>query len=98
MDLIQKANNLGFVIKNKEYHLWEIQKWLREKHNLIVIVYLHKEKRVSGIIYKYSFLVHYENNILGLASYTDGTLYETYEQAFEQGLQGGLKLISINLY
>jgi len=70
-----------------------LQKWLREKYNLIIIVYLNKEKRESNFIYNYTFHVHYENDILGLASYTDGTLYKTYEEALEIGLEKGLELI-----
>ena len=38
MDLIQKACDLGFVLKHKEYYLYEIQKWLREKHNLHIVI------------------------------------------------------------
>ena len=34
MDLIQKTKNLGCVIKNDKYYLWEIQKWLREVYNI----------------------------------------------------------------
>lgn len=79
MDLIQKAKNLGCIIKNDEYYLWEIQKWLREEHNFHIIVEsLYEEFAWRGKKEGPSFI---------------GGVEKSYEEALEKGLQEALKLI-----
>ena len=81
MDLIQKACNLGFILKNKEYYLWELQRWLREEHKLSIEVYYFK-----GWDYDICFMETNTN--------TQGKVdLQTYEEALEQGLLEALKLI-----
>ena len=89
MDLIQKAINKGFILKNKDHYLWEIQKWLRVNHNI------HVSPRESWVF----------DNTLEYVCTVNGThvshgikdkpinRFDTYEQALEVGLQEGLKLI-----
>ncbi len=82
MDLIQKACNLGFNLKNKEYYLWELQKWLREEHSIDVLV----DK--GFLSNKYSYEVLYKNDMLD-SEY----VFKTYEEALGKGLYEALKLI-----
>jgi len=64
----------------------ELQKWLREKHNIIVLVDIFPTPQ-NYQEFKYSV----SNNILPCGITTD--LYDTYEEALEIGLQEALKLI-----
>lgn len=84
MDLIQKAFNLGFVLKNKEYCLWELQKWLREVHNIDILVTTINGRRLERYVSKI-----YINKL-----YTKLVGHSViYEDTFEKGLQEALKLI-----
>ena len=106
MDLIQKANKLGykhyteFTVEeldnlslensNKQIEYYFIQKWLREKHNILV------EPSWEGTHEIYS--INYRIIILGSTIYKDfrGCFDgQSYEQALEVGLQEALKLIKI---
>lgn len=80
MDLIQKACNLGFILNNKEYYLWELQKWLREVHNIDVYCIPCESDYKEG---------QWFNNIASHNPPFTGT----YEEALELGLIEGLKLI-----
>lgn len=84
MDLIQKACNLGFILKNKEYYLWELQKWLRDIHFIDVepkaIRFVGDEKAS-----------YYNNYING--SMIEMKKYNSYEEALEKGLYQALLLI-----
>ena len=82
MDLIQKACNLGFILKNKEYYLWELQKWLREEHKLSVEVYFN-----NGWDYDICDL---ETNLQNI---TEPHEYKTFENAFEVALMTALNMI-----
>ena len=64
-----------------------LQKWLREKHNLIV--------EVEGIncYIDISFIKYYNWNILGNQYKESDNEYNTWEEALEQGLKEALKLI-----
>lgn len=102
MDLIKKANKLGykhyteFTIKeldklplknaNKQIEYYFIQKWLREEHN--IEVYTNRSK--DFFFYKYTI----SNIATGVAEELKGGYeYKTYEEALEKGLQTALKLI-----
>jgi hypothetical protein len=87
MNLIEKAINLGFKPKNKDYYLWELQKWLRNKHFI--------NCRVASNSRKSHFPM---TELLDL----DGTTganpryhynYKTYEEALEAGLLEALELL-----
>ena len=64
-----------------------LQKWLREKHKLIVIVSYQYEPDSTS----YSYWIYKENKPLPLNQWIDD-LY-TYEEALESGLFEALKLI-----
>lgn len=71
-------------------YLWmcELQKWLREEHNIeVYVVPIHAYQRGTGVLYKFA--------ILGRVSAKNIYNYclDTYEQALEKALQEGLKLI-----
>jgi len=79
MDLIQKAINKGFYPNNEKYYLWEIQKWLREKHE----IYIYCLPKVINLTF------NWQTNY----SMREGIHFNTYEEALEEGLLGALKLI-----
>lgn len=88
MDLIQKAKNLGCIIKNDEYYLWEIQKWLREVHNIhIDIRMIEDEEDYEKITWAFQVIA---KNLFGDVEYGD---FKTYEEALEEGLYQALLLI-----
>lgn len=65
-----------------------LQKWLREKHNIIVISDL-----VTGFSDStYSWNIYTKNNIWSLTGFT-AKVYDSYEEALEAGLLEALKLI-----
>jgi len=66
-----------------------LQKWLREKHNIIIIPLPKEQYPDKKLTNEYNILV-YENN--KQIDYFDGT-YWGYEEALETGLQNCLKLI-----
>ena len=95
MDLIQKAKNLGCIIKNDEYYLWEIQKWLREVHSIEISVRAIKWENTelkTGLV-----LDSYEYEMYPLKKpyyiYHKVPEFKTYELALEEALQEALKLI-----
>jgi len=70
-----------------------LQKWLREVHNIEVEVY--REVNFADECYYDTYCVDVYNNKLSFLSkdYTFTEGIDTYEQALEQGLLEGLKLI-----
>lgn len=94
-ELTEKACGLGFEsyfglmisVNTKCYHLWlaDLQKWLREEHKINVICSLdsYSKNKYSVTIY-----VGYEDKG-GLR------VFNTYEEALEEGLKRALELISI---
>ena len=104
MDLIQKANKLGykhyteFTVEeldnlslensNKQIEYYFIQRWLREKHNI--------NCRVASNSLTCHFPV---NEVLDedgaeMKGITQFIIYKTYEEALEAGLQAALELIN----
>jgi hypothetical protein len=67
-----------------------LQKWLREQHNIIVIVDLDATTTPKYYydIYKYEYIAEY-TTYPGICT----PLYTTYEEALEVALQEALKLI-----
>jgi len=96
-ELIGKAYDLNFksyfglMISLNEncYHLWmcDLQKWLREVHNLDVI-----PNHYGGINFPNTCYNCYINKHLNTESKLT-QVYNTYEEALEQGLLEALKLI-----
>ena len=65
-----------------------LQKWLREKHNINVLI---QESNVFG---KYRCMYANINRIRDISTYTYYTInYDIYEEALEDGLIKALKLI-----
>jgi len=102
MDLIQKAKNLGCIIKNDEYYLWEIQKWLREVYNIEVDVmrYTYSGGEYQGKCYMWA-IDKYDPNynpetedpwILETRE-SQGYDFKVYEEALEEGLYQALLLV-----
>lgn len=94
MDLVKLASNKGFIsrnnlikVNNDYYYLWlcELQKWLREKHN--IIVYLSP---VLPDVKEWGILIF---QVKSIESLDDFRFYKTYKLALEKGLQKALKLI-----
>ena len=99
MDLIQKANKLGykhyteFTVEeldnlslensNKQIEYYFIQKWLREKHNVHIQILPYNHK------YLISILKYGQNG----SNPNFDEEYNTYEEALEIGLQEALELI-----
>ena len=64
-----------------------LQKWLREKHHLIIIIAYQYEHDSTS----YSYWIYKENNSLPINQWVNDL--NTYEEALELGLQEALKLI-----
>ena len=94
MDLIPKAINKGFILKNKDYYLWEIQRWLREEHNIHIVV-IPFARDSSNIKSKSDYYVYVnKKQFYGFINITaNDKPYKTHEEALEQGLIEALKLI-----
>lgn len=67
-----------------------LAKWLREKHNIIVLVFTNNPYKFS-IRHKFIEGVTYKENDFSV--YYDIEYYNTYEEALEAGLLQALKLI-----
>lgn len=65
-----------------------LQKWLREKKGIVVVVFIDDNQNTDGVEY-YSNV--YSNN--GLDDYFTSVEFKGYEEALEEGLQESLKLI-----
>ncbi len=65
-----------------------LQKWLRENHEIEVVVKSWKE--FNKIVYMYSV-----NTVGDPSTYLNKLAKETYEQAFEAGLKEGLEILQI---
>jgi len=66
-----------------------LQKWLREKHKIVVIPWYYHNEIANGDVYDYRI-----TDIAGkYEDYEPVNDYKTYEEALEEGLQEALKLI-----
>ena len=89
MDDIQLENHNHFEFENRYSAPTQslLQKWLREKYNIIVLItYQYKFDSTP-----YSYWIYKENNDLPLNQWINDL--NTYEEALEKGLQEALKLI-----
>lgn len=67
-----------------------LQKWLREKHNIHVTIHNIDSRILNGeymFIINYDFIMSFDKNL------KPKQLFETYEEALEEGLMAGLNLI-----
>jgi len=91
------STNLGFIPQNisiswkTDSYLWmcELQKWLRENHNIIVMVEPYSNGSSSCRFIWDRFIL---NNIWMLDSFSMEK-HEKYEKALEIGLYESIKLI-----
>lgn len=105
MNLIQKAKNLGCTIKNDEYYLWEIQKWLRETYNIDISILIrgansytivvHKNRvPLTKLIRKKWYKKPYNDTQYIIVDPTPENIKTgVYEETLEKGLQEALKQI-----
>ncbi len=87
--LIKLTNELDFYTEvgyctNSKYYLWlcELQKWLREKHNIII-----------SVMFELNTYEIYIDNGYDVGSFGLNKVWKTYEEALEAGLFEALKLI-----
>ena len=88
MEIFKLSKSLGFAEKLTGIKICDLSllaKWLREEHNIIVLV---DYEGIDG--YYYKFYSYKEGNKNYDASDKN---YNTYEEAYEIGLQEALKLI-----
>ena len=89
MDLIQRAIELGFILKNKENYLCDIQKWLRDTYEIQMIIKPFYDSLATP---RCSFTCDVIE-IARTGHVIKSQRYNTYEEALEEGLQNGMKLI-----
>ena len=88
MEIFKLSKSLGFAEKLTGIKICDLSllaKWLREEHNIIVLI---DYEGIDG--YYYKFYSYKEGNKNYDASDKN---YNTYEEAYEIGLQEALKLI-----
>ena len=81
-DIIQSFIKLGCRCSNNGYHLYDIQKWLREVKQTFIEIELYADCELNIVIpyiYQISLYLNGNYNI-------DREFYETYEEALEAGL------------
>ena len=99
--LIKQSADKGFVsrdyiveVNEDYYYLWmcELQKWLREEHNIYIQPSLEMIV-LDSPVYVVSIFIKNDKSEFGITrmSYTTG--FRSYEDALEAGLYQGLKLI-----
>lgn len=77
--------------------LAQAQKWLREKHNRIILVDTYFKNYMEGDYSKAEFeyvIVNMNFNAARKGSSRDDKIFETYEQALSAGIDTALELIS----
>jgi len=100
-ELYVLSNKLDFTSKNlyidwkTDSYLWmcELQKWLREVHNIHIEVYLARDIRNEYHIHIAGEDELSNNSQNLIEKYLDTNIYDSYEEALELGLKNGLKLI-----
>ena len=88
MEIFKLSKSLGFTEKLTGIKICDLSllaKWLREKHNIIVLV---DYEGIDGYYYKYYYYI----NEVKKYNASDKN-YITFEEAYEIGLQEALKLI-----
>ena len=108
MDLIQKANKLGYKHyteftmeeldnlslgnSNKQIEYYFIQRWLREEHSLYVMLEETETLSLKSGIGFYYKIIKVKDKE-HLGLDCSMYFYKTYEEALEAGLKEGLRLI-----
>lgn len=99
MDIIQEYIKKGCPITNCHNYIYDIAKWLREKHNLYILI--KPEFYGDGINFNVQILCYNENmsesdyfdNSKCTGMYGDNGEFETYKKSFEFGIIKCLKFI-----
>lgn len=79
--------------------LYQAAKWLREKHNIIILVDTYFKNYMEGDYNKAEFeyvIVYMNFNAARKGSSKDGKLFESYEKALSAGIEYALESIKIN--
>lgn len=102
-DIVVKGFTNLDVKKIKEYlnnyghYLWmcELQKWLRDKHNLFIHISAYSQENTNDLIWDVAFdyeIITFNKGNYELLNIEDKII--SYEKALESGLFEALKLIS----
>lgn len=78
--------------------LSQVQRWLREKHNIIILVDTYFKNYLDGDYSKAEFeyiIVNMNHNAARKDSHKDNKLFETYERALESGIDVALELLKL---
>jgi len=79
-----KEGTRWYSLESIRYYVWmcELQKWLREKYNIDIII--------TSAILGYGYLIY---NRYPPKNIANNKVFQFYEEALEEGLKEGLKLI-----
>ena len=93
--------NLGYYHDNliSAPNIYQAQKWLREKHDIIVLVDTYFKNYMNEDFSKAEFeyvIVDMNNNALRKASHENKELFEFYENALSAGISKAIEYIEEN--
>ena len=94
-------NDFNTTDSSKDYSaptLAQVQKWLREKHNIIILVETYFKNYMDGDYSKVEFeyvIVSMNLNAARKSSSQDDKLFGTYEQALSCGIDKSLELLEL---
>ena len=86
------VNNEDIGMDNEAYPVYSqslLQKWLREKHNIQIVIFLHQKNRK---VFEYTYDSTVYSSLIEVDS-SDDLEFNTYEEALEDALQFALNLI-----
>ena len=89
-DIIQSFIKLGCKCSNNGYHLYDIQKWLREVKGVDIVISPQKSKEAKKYIVSVNMTFIRSN---GKLDYTY-KLFNTYEEALEAGIYEAYYLLN----
>ncbi len=94
-ELIKLAESKGFILKNKEYYLWDIQKWLRDEYrkDLNVAEFSLPNDEINIQVKKFSTggRVKWKKKYYVVGS--DMKFRDSYEEALYYGLLSRIKYL-----
>ena len=96
MELIEQARLKGFIpdFDTIDFiRMAELQKWLREKHNIFITIKMEANWRPNAIVGYKGFVFSLSSKNQGYNIVTGLVMELTYEKALEEALKESLKLI-----
>ena len=99
-DLIKESKNKGFMsrdnlvqVNDDYYYLWmcELQKWLRDVHNIDVLLHMNMNNTYTAHIWKNNISINYNKDLLDVDWIMP--VGSKYEEILEEGLFHALTLI-----